>query len=387
MLDRISRALALAFAAAFILAAAAHAQPARPGLPRGADPNDWEAYFELGDRVFQRDPRQAIAAFYWASRLDPSRAEPLFARWAAYFGNDEGSWVGYLLEDREIIRRPEVIANDSLLLRAYRRNPFVHRGLEVGLFAMLGRRIRWDGAMVAFRAYGEGDFAEAARRFGAIVRSNPGRNVRFRHWRALSFVGAGQVDSAAAEVAELLRVLRATDAEQLAYYYESKAMYEYALGMLHEAANRPAEARRAFERALEEDLAMYPARAALARLSLRERKAPEAVEHLSQAVEIAPDDALMHLELGNALMSANRRDEAIEHYRHAIRMEPFFADPYLRLGVALQNAGDREGALVAYRMYLDRAPGARRRTSAAPPSASPSCRRPAGERPGPHAAV
>jgi tetratricopeptide (TPR) repeat protein len=151
-------------------------------------------------------------------------------------------------------------------------------------------------------------------------------------------------------------VLRASDSERLAYYYESKAMYEYALGMLHEAANRRAEARRAYERALEEDLAMYPARAALARMSLRERKPAEAVEHMAQVVEIAPDDPIMHLEYGNALMSANRRDDAIEHYRHAIHMEPFFADPYLRLGVALQNAGDREGALVAYRMYLDRAP-------------------------------
>jgi tetratricopeptide (TPR) repeat protein len=355
MFGLLTRTVPLAFAAAF-LAAAAHAQPARPGLPRGADPNDWESYFELGDRMFQRDPRVAVAAFYWASRLDPSRAEPLFARWAAYYGSDEGSWIGYLMEDPEILRRPAVIANDSLLLWAYRRNPFVHRGLEVGLYAMLGNRLRWGGATVAFMNYGEGDFGRAAEQFGRIVRDNPGRNVRFRHWRALSFVGAGQVDSAAAEITELLRVLRATDSERLAYYYESKALYEYALGMLHEAQNRPAEARRAFERALEEDLSMYPARAGLARMSLRERRAAEAVEHLAQAVEIAPDDALMHLEYANALMSANRRDEAITHYQHVIAMEPYYADPYLRLGVALQNAGQREGALAAYRAYLERAP-------------------------------
>lgn len=351
------RALLLALAAVFAVCGAAPAQlPERPGLPRGADANDWEAYFELGDREFKRNPRQAIAAFYWASRLDPTRAEPLFARWAAYYGNDEGSWIGYLTEDADILRRPAVIANDSLLLRAYRRNPFVHRGLEVGLFSMLGRQLRWDGAMSAFVEYGEGDFGRAAQRFGAIVRANPGRNVRFRHWRALSFVGAGQLDSATAEITQLLRVLRETDAERLAYYYESKAMYEYALGMLHEAGNRPAEARRAFERALEEELSMYPARAGLGRLSLRERKSAEAVDHLAQAVELAPGDAVMHLEYANALMSANRRAEAIPHYQNAIAMEPFFADTYLRLGIALQNAGQREGALAAYQAYLQRAP-------------------------------
>ncbi|HYW10316.1 MAG TPA: tetratricopeptide repeat protein [Longimicrobium sp.] len=209
---------------------------------------------------------------------------------------------------------------------------------------------------MAFVNYGEGDFAEAAQQFGSVVRGNPGRNVRFRHWRALSFVGAGELDSAAVEITELLRVLRASDAQRLAYNYESKAMYEYALGMLHEAGNRPAEARRAFERALEEDLSMYPARAGLARLSLRERKSAEAVEHLAQAVELAPGDAVMHLEYGNALMSANRRDDAIPQYQRAIALEPFFADPYLRLGIALQNAAQREGALAACRAYLERAP-------------------------------
>ncbi len=356
MPTRFTRAARLAVAAVFAAVAAAQAQPARPELPRGADLNDWEAYFEHGDRMFRRDPRQAAAAFYWASRLDPSRAEPLFARWAAFYGADQGTWVSYLTEDVEILRRPAVIANDSLILWAYRRNPFVHRGLEVGLYAMLGNRLRWGDATMAFIRYGEGNFARAADQFGRVIRSNPGGNVRFRHWRALSFVGAGQVDSAAAEISELLRVLRAADEVRLAYYYESKAMYEYALGMLHEAQSRPADARRAFERALEEDLSMYPARSGLARLSLRERKAAEAVDHLAMAVEIAPDDALMHFEYANALMSANRRDEAIPHYQHVIAMEPHYADPYLRLAVALQNAGQREGALAAYRAYVERAP-------------------------------
>ena len=80
------------------------------------------------------------------------------------------------------------------------------------------------------------------------------------------------------------------------------------------------------------------------------------MEHLAQAVEIAPEDALMHFEYANALMSANRRDEAIPRYQQVIAMEPHYADPYLRLAVALQNAGQREGAITAYRAYLERAP-------------------------------
>jgi hypothetical protein len=106
IIPRAAARLALAAVLAIPSILASQGAPQRPGLPRGADPNDWEAYFELGDRMFQRDPRVSIAAFYWASRLDPARAEPLFGRWAAYYGNDEGSWVGYLQEERSCGARP-----------------------------------------------------------------------------------------------------------------------------------------------------------------------------------------------------------------------------------------------------------------------------------------
>lgn len=331
-------------------------EPPRPNLPRGADANDWEAYFDEGERRFQDLPVQARDYFYWASRLDPARAEPYFARWATFYAHAHGGWFEYLEGNREFLARPEVIANDSLVTRALQRNPFVHRGLEAALFAMMGRRLVWDGAIRAFMDYGEGDFADAAQRFGRMVRSNPGRNVRFRHWRALSFVGAGQLDSAAVEIEALLTVLRAADEQYVAYQYESKAMYEYALGMLHEVRGLPAEARRAYERALEEDLAMFPARAALGRLSLRERNTAEAAEHLAQVVEIAPNDGVMHYEYGNALLLASRFDEAVAAYQRAVQLEPHYADPYLRLGIALENAGKPAEAEAAYRAYLERAP-------------------------------
>ncbi|MBW3569933.1 MAG: tetratricopeptide repeat protein [Gemmatimonadetes bacterium] len=343
-------------AAALPCRGAAQPEPPRPGLPRGADPNDWEVYFDEGNRLFERFPARAGAAFYWAARLDPTRAEPLFAQWAAFYARSEGTWLAYLQEDAEFMRRPDVIENETLVMRAFRRNPFVHRGFEAALYAGLGRRLRWDGATTAFMDYGKGDFRRAADGFGRLVRANPVRNARFRQWRALAFVGAGQLDSAAVELTELLATLRREDTAALAYYYESKALQEYALGMLHEARGRPADARRAWERALEEDLSMYPARAALGRLSLRERKAGEAVEHLTHAVEAAPRDAVMHYEHGNALIAGNRRDDAIAAYQRAIQLEPHFADPYLRLGIAFDNAGEPEKAAFAYRAYLDRAP-------------------------------
>lgn len=345
--------------AACVVAAApavAQQEPGRPALPRGADHNDWEAYFDYGESQFERFPTRAAAAFYWSSRLDPTRAEPLFARWAVFYAQDWGLWLSYVQEEERILQRPDVLANQALRQEAYYRNPFVHRGFEAALWSRMGRQLRWDGATTAFMNYGRGDFGQAASGFGRVVRGNPDRNARFRYWRALAFVGGGQLDSAAVELTQLLQALRSEDEAQVGEYYESKAMFEFALGMLLDARGRPADARRAWERALEEDLAMYPARAALGRMALRERRASEAVEHLAAAVELAPGDAVMHYEYGNALISANRRDDAIAAYLRATQLEPHWADPYLRLGLVLDHAGQPGKAVAAYRTYLERAP-------------------------------
>ncbi|HEU0299044.1 MAG TPA: tetratricopeptide repeat protein [Longimicrobium sp.] len=342
--------------AASSLAAPLSAQPDGLSLGRGADPNDWESWFTLGDRLFQRQPRQAQAAFEWAARLDPTRAEPLLGRWATFYAQDQGSWIALLQEDEEIRRRPQVISNELLYHRAHVRNPFVHRGLEMALYAMLGRRLWWDDGTAAFMNYGEGDFREAAQIFGRMVRRDPERNLRFRHYRALSWVGAGQVDSAIVELQTLLTALRRRDQQRVAYVYEAKSVWEHGLGLLYEARGDSGQARQAFQRALEEDLAWYPAWMGLARLSLQAGLPAEAVEHLSHAVEIAPDDAVVRYEYGNALYAAGRLEEAAAEFRSALDLEPFWADVPLRLGLAYDNLGQPQRAIPMYRAYLQRAP-------------------------------
>jgi tetratricopeptide (TPR) repeat protein len=336
--------------------AAGQPEPPRPALRRGADPNDWEAYFDEGTRQFNRFPGRAADSFYWASRLDPRRAEPLFARWAAYLAQDHSRWLAYVEEEERFLQRPDMVANEALRIRAFNRSPFVHRAFEAALWSRMDAQLRWDGATRAFMSYGAADFDDAAAGFGRVVRDNPVRNARFRYWRALAFVGDGQLDSATVEIAQLLATLRAEDEARVQDVYESKAMLEHALGMLYSVRGLPAEARRAWERALEEDLSMYPARSELARLAMREGRPAEAVEHMEQAVEMAPDDAVMHFEHGNALVMAGRRDDAIGAWLRATQLEPHWADPYLRLGMALDEAGQPEKAAQALRAYLDRAP-------------------------------
>jgi tetratricopeptide (TPR) repeat protein len=339
------------------LAGAPHAAAqARPAVPAAADPNDWESYFDLGERMFDTAPSQADTVFAWAARLDPTRAEPLMARWAVFYARDEGLWINYLNDDERTLRRPDVIMNEERLRLAQVRNPFVHRGLEAALLSMLGRRLLWDRSTEAFLAYGRGDFRRAATNFAALVRANPRRNFRLRHYRALSLVGAGQPDSAAVEIERLLTALRQSDAEEVGDAYESRALWEHALGMIHETTGDTARARREYERALAEDRAWYAARMGLARLDLRGGNAEAAVAHLAAAAEIAPGDGVVRLEYGNALAAAGRVPEALAQFRAALEREPDWAEVYLRLGWAHDTLGEAAQAAAMYRGYLERAP-------------------------------
>lgn len=346
----------LACAALFALAASPAAAQPRPQLPADADPNDWESYFAVGERLFVNFPRGANEAFIWASRVDPTRAEPLLARWAAFYARDQGLWINYLNDDERTLRRQDVIDNEANLHMAYIRNPFVHRGLEAALLSQLGRRLRWDRATEAFLDYGRGDFQEAARDFGRLVRNNPRRNLRLRHYRALAFIGAGQTDSAAVEIEALLTALRAEDEQEVGSGYQSKAMWEQSLGLVYEVRGDTARSRQAYERSLVEDLSYYPARMGLARLELRAGNAAAAADHLAQAVEVAPGDGVLRLEYGNALTGARRGEEAIEQLRISIELEPYWAEPYLRLARVYDVLGQTENAVEMYRGYLERAP-------------------------------
>ncbi|HEX8209399.1 MAG TPA: tetratricopeptide repeat protein [Longimicrobium sp.] len=326
--------------------------PERPALPRGADPNSWESYFDLGMRHMPGMPSRAEAAFYWASRLDPSRAEPLYARWAVFHLHDLGRWERYLDDDPRVLRRSEVLRADSLRWHAYRRNPFVHRGLDLLLIDQLPGRWGGDRVTQAWIAYGAGNFARAAEEFGRIANRNP----RFAYWAVLANVSASRFPEATLHLDSLLARARREETRRLVRPDESKEMIEYALGLLHRARNNKAEAAAAMQRALLENLAFYPARVQLGEMALEEGRFAEAVDELEQAAEIAPDDGYLQYRLGAALLLAGKSAEAVSALRSASRLEPYYAAVDLLLGAALERAGDTSAAKEAYSRYLLRAP-------------------------------
>ncbi len=341
---------------AFAAGAAAQSVPDRPRLDSKADPNDWEAYFDLGVSNLPKLPTAASNAFYWASRLDPSRADPLFARYVAFWVSDVGRFEQYLKDDERVLQKPEVRAAESWKLQALLRNPFVPQGLMMVAYDQLSGRWRADNLTNAWIAYANGRIPDALTFFGREADHNPNEYYYLRMHRAALFVLQHRYDSAASEMTRYLGELRARDKKQTVHVYESKAMAEYGMGLLLWASGDVAGARQAQQRALVEDLSFAPAHAMLGLLMMNSGDAAGAAPELSQAVEIAPEDALYRMRYGAALLKSGRATEAVEQYRRAVAAEPYYAEAQQGLAEALEAAGDRAGAIGAYDNYVHLAP-------------------------------
>jgi len=347
----------LALAAIVLAAGTAAAQnvPPRPALPRNADPNDWEAYFDRGTELLRTGPREADEYLYWARRLNPARAEPLYAHWIAQHLQNVRRWEAWMRDDPRVLASPEIIQLDSLMLRAQVRNPFVHRGLMVLLYEATPGYWGSDLYTRGMLQYSTGQLDQAVNTLSAYVERNP-RKLGARWNLVLALVSSGKMDSAQVVMDTLVVRMRQRDETEMVRVYESKEMQEYASGLLALARNRPAQARAAMEQAIVENAGSWYAHAGRAMALRAERRPAEAAEEMAAALELAPEDAVLRFNYGGMLIDARKPAEAAVQLRRATELEPWWADAWLSLGDAERIAGRAAEAIAAYEHYLALAP-------------------------------
>ncbi len=81
---------------------------------------------------------------------------------------------------------------------------------------------------------------------------------------------------------------------------------------------------------------------------------PEAIEALSKATKLNPNNALAWDSLGEAYRAVARQDEAVAAYRRAIELEPTYAWPYNNLALVQTDQQQYEAALTLYQQALER---------------------------------
>lgn len=329
----------------------------RPTLPGRADTNDWQVYYDYGvESLNARRGEHARAAFYWASRLDPRRAEPLIGQWAAAWASDVGRFERYLRLDPGKPLPAEMQWIDSLRSRALLRNPLVLQGLILVAWDLLPGRWSRDPMTRGVLAYGRGDFDRAIELFGRVPPNDLGRASELHYLRATAYVALGRIDSAAVEIERLAVLLSQHRERNLITVYDSHALLQYTRGLLDMVRGNAAAAREAFQRAVVEDLTFYAGHLQLGMLAQQERQTALALQEFARAAALGGGDVVVRYEYGAALARAGRAADAVRELQAAVALEPLWADPYFLLGEVYAAAHDTAAAVAAYSAFTARAP-------------------------------
>ncbi|HEY2849796.1 MAG TPA: tetratricopeptide repeat protein [Gemmatimonadaceae bacterium] len=348
--------------------------PKRPKLEAMADTNDAREYMDYGFKKFDDDPEAAASAFYWAARINPDNAEAYYARRAALILDDNrllSTYIDGSTHDKETLKPYRAL--DTLELRATLLNPFLYRRLEARIFTdyigglnhmspgdaqlhyVINTYLQNAGASTrAWVAYSDGDFDTALEQYATAMKGD--KQPASTHLeRARIFGMRAQTDSAVAEFKSALDELRKKDAKSLVFVYDSKATIEHSIGMLLEGHDRPAEAREAYGRALQEDVSFYPAHVRLGMLALGAKDSTTAVSELDLAAQIAPNEPYVRYTYGYTLAALGKRPEALTQINKAIELDPYYPLPYVTLAEIQEKNGDHASARAAYQAYLKHA--------------------------------
>ncbi len=352
-----------------LLAQRADTDRRRPALAADADTNDADSYYRLGHEMVHRNPGAAADAFYWATRLNPNAAHAFYGRYAALLLDDPRFLVRYIAEDKKLTDSPQRKRIDSLFMRALMLDPFFYRKYE---HLMILQAFRERGApdrafaiwvqrspprIQALVAYCEGRFADALGLYAAALRKSK-QKAWLLFERAQTFYLIEDNTNALTELTTALEELRKRDDNDLVVAYHSKALLEFSIGRIYERMGDLDAAREAYGRALQEDLAFYPAHVELGMIALQRGDTASALSELAVAIEVQANEPMLRLFYGYLLSTLRRYAEGETQLVRAIELEPEYARSYQLLGELYEAQQRRAEAIARYEAYLARAPRA-----------------------------
>jgi tetratricopeptide (TPR) repeat protein len=125
----------------------------------------------------------------------------------------------------------------------------------------------------------------------------------------------------------------------------------YERGWAFEEEDSFAEAMAAYRRALELDPDFADAHLNLGRLLHEQDETAEAERHYRAALAARPDDPIAAYNLGVVLQDLSRPREAAEAYKTALARDPALADAHYNLSGIYEELGEREAAFRHLRTY------------------------------------
>jgi tetratricopeptide (TPR) repeat protein len=133
-------------------------------------------------------------------------------------------------------------------------------------------------------------------------------------------------------------------------------MIQLTLGRAFAKRGTDTFAEKAFENALRVKPDLYPARQALASLTLKAKRPREAEAHYRVLLAIAGVESSGHVGLGDVARAEDRHEDAVASYRAALAIDPMQSAPSRALAWSLSRLGQNDAAIAVYDDYLALAP-------------------------------
>ena len=181
-----------------------------------------------------------------------------------------------------------------------------------------------------------------------------GHRVAFRHQGKLLEPIAGQflMDFAGQEEKVVSRQERQASKPAPTPAEHSAAEW-FARGIaLEEDPNQQPEAIRVYQKVLELEPNHAAAHINLGTLYYNRQEYQAAEKHYRAAIEVDPRYALAYFDLGNVLDETGRVNEAIQAYRTALQLAPTYADAHYNLALAYEKTREPRQALKHWQAYV-----------------------------------
>jgi tetratricopeptide (TPR) repeat protein len=381
--------------------------PTRPGiLPQAGDTasidtNDARVYFAAGMAYSSHftPPRAANAAFYWASRVDPSWSQPLYQRWSllrfyartpatrdeidplvvAAFERDPFFRDNLYLRQKATAESLAVTTAVAEARCVNRRDPIViiplpalgelhcdepgawNAYLELRQCADPGAQTCpwpvgsvYDRSKLWYVAYGDTNYALASRLLARRIKASPD-SMAYYYRRAKAQFFLSQYDSATATLRGAITRMERPASNATRGSFFTPAEFAYAIGIIRQTQGQDSAARAAFQESVRLDPGLVMSHLHLAAVALSASDTATAIAEGRLAAAARPDDPVVQLMLGYTLLTAGHTADAATHLDAAVAADSAYALPYLYLGEARLLQHDTTGTAAALDGFLSRA--------------------------------
>jgi tetratricopeptide (TPR) repeat protein len=212
------------------------------------------------------------------------------------------------------------------------------------------KEVTHDPSLRGWMAYADGRWDVAIEAYTGALKSARQKASLLASRARVEFL-ASNYDAALADITAALEERRKTEDKDLVHFYDSKAVFEHSIGVIHQLRGDPAAAREAYARALQEDLSYHQGHVRLAALALNDHDTATAISEYDLATQIQGADPVVRYLLGTLLAATGRQEEAAEQFQAAIAAEPVYAPPYRALGLVYERLKRPGDAVAQYEAF------------------------------------